>query len=92
MVAYIDDIAVYSKDWKNHVTDLDELLNKIDEAGLTLRGDKYSIGAKKCVILGFKVGGGSVDPTEDKLEAIRNFPHPKTKKDLKAWLGLTGWM
>ena len=39
MVAYIDDMAVYSKDRKNHVTDLDEILKKIDEAGLTLRGD-----------------------------------------------------
>ena len=34
--------------------------------------------------------GGNIEPTKDK-KAIRNFPHPKTKKDLRAWLGLTGY-
>ena len=49
------------------------------------------IGAKKCVFLEFKVGGGSVEPAEDKVEAIRNFTHAKTMKDLRARLGLTGY-
>ena len=38
----------------------------------------------------YVVGGGYVKPEINKLEAMENFPVPKTKKVVWLFLGLTG--
>ena len=41
--------------------------------------------------LGHIVDGGQVKPEINKLEAVKNFPIPKTKKEVWSFLGLTGY-
>ena len=43
------------------------------------------------VYLGHEVGCGRVSVPEAKVEAIRKFVKPKTKKDLQAFLGTSGY-
>jgi hypothetical protein len=44
-----------------------------------------------CSYLGHVVGGGKVGMDIAKTEAIRNFHRPRTKKDVRAFLGLAGY-
>ena len=37
------------------------------------------------------LGGGYVKPEINKLEAVENFPVPKTKKEVRSFFGLTGY-
>lgn len=46
---------------------------------------------KECTYLGHIVGSGSVKPDPAKLEAVRQFPVPHTKKQVRAFLGLAGY-
>ena len=46
---------------------------------------------KECAYLGHIVGSGSVKPDPGKLEAVRQFPFPQTKKQVRAFLGLAGY-
>ncbi|CAL9687319.1 unnamed protein product [Knipowitschia caucasica] len=41
--------------------------------------------------LGYQLGHGEVRPQVDKVEAIRNCPRPRTKKEVRSFLGLAGW-
>jgi hypothetical protein len=41
--------------------------------------------------LGHKVSERRVEPDTRKVEAIKNFPNPKTPKQLKSFLGLAGY-
>ena len=41
--------------------------------------------------LGFTVGGGILKPEVGKLQAIQQLPVPKTKSDVRAFLGITGY-
>lgn len=43
------------------------------------------------VYLGYVVGEGKVKPTESKIQAVKEFPRPKTKTDVRAFLGLGGY-
>ena len=90
IVAYIDDVAVYSHEWVEHLQHLQEALNRIQGAGLMLRPDKCLIGASSFEFLGHKVGGG-VRPLEEKVEAVTRFSQPTTKQGVRAFLGLTGY-
>ena len=44
-----------------------------------------------CIYLGHVVGNGLVQPTECKVEAVKTFKQPKTKKDIRSFLGLCGY-
>ena len=45
----------------------------------------------RCEFLGHIVGNGTVSPAEGKIEAVRSFVKPKTKKQIRQFLGLTGY-
>ena len=44
-----------------------------------------------CAYLGHIVGNGEVKPEQTKIEAVSAFPIPTTKKQVRAFLGLTGY-
>ena len=41
--------------------------------------------------LGHVVGGGTVQPEASKVETVKQFVVPETKKQVRAFLGLTGY-
>ena len=41
--------------------------------------------------LGHTVGNGEIRPESTKIEAVSNFPRPETKKEVRAFLGLSGY-
>jgi len=45
----------------------------------------------RCSYLGHVVGGGEVRMEQDKVEAVKRMQPPKTKKDMRTFLGLTGY-
>ena len=89
--AYLDDVIVYSSSWKDHLWHLQQALQRIQQAGLTLRRKKCQFAMSDCVYLGHRIGSGRVCPEEAKVCAIRNFQQHCTKKQVRSFLGLTGY-
>ena len=44
-----------------------------------------------CTYLGHVLGNGEIKPQTTKVSAVKHFPIPRTKKQLRAFLGLTGY-
>ena len=86
--AYIDDIVVFSDDWEQHLA---EVLHCLKAAGFTAKLVKCSFAKRRVDFLGHVVGGGTVKPQAGKIQAIQDFRRPKTKKDIRAFLGLAGY-
>ena len=59
--------------------------------GLTAKPAKCQIGMQQCIYLGYMVGNGEIRPENGKIEAVVKFPRPTTKKDVRAFLGLSGY-
>ncbi|XP_078248140.1 uncharacterized protein LOC144588713 [Pogona vitticeps] len=55
------------------------------------RESKLQLGIPERKYLGHKVGGGVIKPLEAKIEAVRDWPRPNTKKKVKSFLGLVGY-
>ena len=89
--AYLDDLVVFSDSWTEHLDHLETILEKLREFGLTAKMAKCQWAMAECTYLGHVVGGGYVKPEINKLEAVENFPVPKTKKEVRSFLGLTGY-
>ncbi len=89
--AYLDDIIIYSQDWQRHMVHLREVLRALRGAGLTANPKKCAIGRVEVRYLGFHLGHGQVHPQIDKTAAIAACPRPKTKKEVRQFLGLAGY-
>ena len=89
--AYIDDIAVYSTNWREHLLHVRSVLERLRRANLTAKPRKCQFGMIECTFLGHIVGHGQVRPHPDKIDAVVSFPVPETKKQVRTFLGLTGY-
>ena len=67
------------------------MLGELRKAGLTANPAKCRLGKEETAYLGYQVGRGTVRPQESKVAAIRDWPQPLTKKQVKSFLGLVGY-
>eukprot|EP00795_Rhopilema_esculentum_P005569 gene5569-9573_t len=89
--AFLDDVIVFSATWEDHLKHLEEILTRISKAGLTANPKKCSLAMNEAHYLGHIVGNGKVRPEADKVKAVRDFLRPESKKQVRSFLGLTGY-
>ena len=89
--AYIDDVAVGSSTWSDHLVHLNRVLLAFSEAGMTLKLAKCKFAHSKVKLVGHEVGSGMRSVIQGKVEAIQAIPEPSTKKLLRSFLGMCGF-
>ena len=89
--AYLDDILIFSDSWEDHLKHIRNVLTRIREAGLTLNSNKCVFGVAEVDYLGHHIGLGKIQPRENKVVALLNYPRPTNKKQLQSFLGLAGF-
>ena len=88
---YIDDIIVFSDSWLEHIQRLRNLFKRLEDANLTINLAKSEIAKSSLDYLGFKIGNGELHPLKPKIQVITDFPIPKTRKELRRFLGMIGF-
>ena len=88
---YIDDIVIYSKTWQQHLECIRSLFNRLTQANLTVNLTKSEFGHAHISFLGYVVGQGEITPAMAKVEAITNLPAHQTKREVKHFLGMSGY-
>ena len=86
-----DDILIYSTNWEAHLQHVVKILQLLQNHHLFVQKSKCSFGVQEVEYLGHTVGcdGVRVDPKT--IQAMQEWPHPKTLKILRGFLGLTGY-
>ncbi|CAB0038544.1 unnamed protein product [Trichogramma brassicae] len=88
---YMDDIVVYASSLEEHKEKISKLFGRLKTAGLTVRPDKCFFLRKKVGYLGHIISKDGVRPDPPKVIAVRDFHRPKSKKNIKQFLGLAGY-
>lgn len=86
IVAYLDDVVIFSDSWKIYLHHLATVFQQIKDAGLTINPAKCSIAKRETEYLGYVLGNGVIKPH---IQAIQTCPVPSTKK---ADLFLASWV
>ena len=89
--AYLDDVVVFSQSWEEHRFHLQQVLQRIQAAGLTINPRKCAVAQREVAYLGYIIGFGKIKPQLGKVEAMHSFPIPTTKRKVRSFLGLVGW-
>jgi hypothetical protein len=88
---FFDDIAVISENFQDHLKHIAAVLKKLAEYGLTAKISKCKFARKSVDYLGHRIGNGTRTPTDVKVAAIEKILRPLTKKDIRIFLGITGY-
>jgi len=88
---YLDDVLAHTRDWPQHLQTLHEFFERIRRGSLTLRPSKCEIGGSSVSFLGHRLSEGELHPRDETVDKIRQAPQPRTKKQLRAFLGLAGF-
>ena len=88
---FFDDVLVKGQDFDSLVTTLRKVFLRLRQAGLTLNPEKCRFGVQEVIFMGLQIKDGEVFPTEVKLKAIPDFPAPTCAKQVRQFLGLSGF-
>jgi hypothetical protein len=88
---FMDDILVATATWEQHLSILKQVFSQLEACNLTARPTKCYFGYRNLSFLGHEISAGVIMPEDEKLKKIREAEQPRTKKDLRAFLGLAGY-
>lgn len=88
---YLDDIIVYAKDLNDHSQKLSEIFNRLRRYNLKLQPLKCEFLRKEVAYLGHVITDEGVKPDPQKVECVKSFPVPKNVREIKSFLGLSGY-
>ena len=88
---YIDDIVVFSDSGGEHLGHLRSVLSSLRKFGLTVNEPKCQFGREKMEYLGHLIGMGVLAVPEHRATAMAEFVRPRTKGQLRAFLGSVGY-
>lgn len=86
-INYIDDILVFSSNFDQHISHINQLLKAIKSEGFKLKLSKCSFAQSSVNYLGHILANNSVRPHRDNLKSIKDFPKPQNKKNIRQFLG-----
>ena len=87
---YLDDMLVHT-DKASHDAKLEEVFNRLKNAGLSISLDKCRFAKDKIDYLGYEVSEAGIRPLEKKVGCIKKFPTPTKQKELLHYLGAVNY-
>lgn len=88
---YIDDIIIFGKDEEEHFRNLRLVFKTLEKANMKVQLDKCEFFQEEIEFLGFVISRHGIKTNPKKVQAIVNLPPPKTLKDLRSFLGMSGY-
>ena len=84
---YLDDVVVTGKTEEGHLTNLEEVLNRLERAGLRLNRSKSAFMLPCVEYLGHRISAEGIQPTQEKVRAVIEAPTPTNVSQLRSFLG-----
>jgi len=89
---YIDDLLVTTNgSLEDHLQKLGTVLAKLKNAGLKVNVNKSNFCQSEIEYLGYLITRNGIKPQPKKVEAIHNMAAPKSRKQVRSFLGLVNY-
>lgn len=80
VILYLDDIICHSKTFEEQFSNLELVFERLRNANLKLNPKKCHLFQKEVTFLGHTISENGVGTSPDKIQAMKNWPTPKTAK------------
>ena len=85
---FVDDTIVPSKTFEEGIERLEHVLQRFSQANLKLKPTKCNLFQKRIKFLGHVVSKDGTETDPEKIVAVRNWPVPKSAKQVRSFIGL----
>ncbi|KAI2667005.1 Transposon Tf2-6 polyprotein [Labeo rohita] len=91
VIVYIDDILIFSNTYADHVQHVRAVLQRLIQHKLYAKEEKCQFHQERVSFLGYIISPEGVAMDDTKVNAVRNWPRPKTLKELQRFLGFSNF-
>ena len=88
---YLDDVLITGDSQQSHLANLEAVMCKLQTAGLHLKRSKCNFMMPSVEYLGHQISAQGLQPTEDKVHAIKAAPVPTDATQLRSFVGLVNF-
>ena len=88
---YIDDILVTGRTQEEHLQNLQEVLSRLERAGLRLKQPKCAFMLPFLKYLEYRISSEGIQPTKEKVRAILEAPDPQNVSQLHSFIGMLNY-
>jgi hypothetical protein len=92
LVTWVDDVLCYSPSYKQHLKDVDRIMDRFRRFNLKLKASKCEFANTKVVFLSHVIDRDGVRPDPAKIKAVTEMERPRKVNDLRSILGVVGYM
>ena len=90
-MTYQDDIIIFSQNELQYLEHLEIVFSRLREAGLKMKHFKCDFFKSEIHYLGHLISPEGISPLPNKLDSIKHMPVLNSVKEIKQFLGLTGY-
>ena len=87
-----DDILIGARNWKEHNETLGSVFQRAEDYGITFKKPKCHFGQSQITFYGYRFDQEGLKPTPEKVQAIYECEPPRSKTEVRSFLGMTGYL
>lgn len=91
-LVYLDDIIIFSDTFEDHLKHIHLVLERLQLHNLQVSPDKCRFAQTSINYLGHHIIPDGIEPQAVHIKNIKDAKKPESKKQLKSFLGLCGWL
>jgi len=91
VIAYMDDILIYSETIEEHVAMVRKVMDRLQKAGLCVSINKSTFHAREVEFLGYKFSDHGISMTTKKVEEITAWLLPQKVVDVQTFMGFANF-
>jgi len=86
VVVYLDDILIYSENVKDHLTLVQQVLDRLEQHDLAVSLNKLVFHQEEVEFLGYIVKSSGVTISHRKVKTVQNWAHPRSVKEVQIYI------
>ncbi|XP_053213836.1 uncharacterized protein LOC128397176 [Panonychus citri] len=90
-IPYLDDILIFSKTFKEHLSHIDKVMDRLRLANLLIQPPKVAFAVNAINYLGHTLTAEGISPQQDKIKAVLEVERPSNVDKLRQFLGLASY-
>lgn len=91
VLVFMDDILIYSSTLEEHIKHLTLVFQTLADNQFFIKASKCETAKQQLEYLGHLISGSGVATEPSKVAVVSSWPRPQTVKQLRGFLGLTGY-
>ncbi|XP_058742330.1 uncharacterized protein LOC131614797 [Vicia villosa] len=91
VLVFFDDILIYSSNFNDHLIHLQVIFDLLESHAFVVKLPKCVFAMQQVHYLGHVISVGGVAPDPEKVQAMLDWPTPRSHSSLRGFLGLTGF-